>query len=83
MKEVQLGLPSPFFGEQRKGNPLAKNARFRVDDNVVVGMSKEMFVDGNKVVEISILAHNCQGIRSWVCRNYCQAREVNGDATHL
>ena len=51
---MQLGLPSQFFGEQRKGNPLAKNARFRVDDNVVVGMSKEMFVDGNKVVEIRI-----------------------------
>jgi len=32
IKEVQLGLSSQFFGEQRKGNPLAKNARFRVDN---------------------------------------------------
>ncbi len=24
MKEVQLGLPSPFFGEQRKDNPKTK-----------------------------------------------------------
>ncbi|RLI75940.1 hypothetical protein DRP05_13825 [Archaeoglobales archaeon] len=31
IKEVQWGLPSPFFGEQRKDNPKAKNARFRVD----------------------------------------------------
>jgi hypothetical protein len=25
LKEVQWGLPSPFFGEQRKDNPKAKN----------------------------------------------------------
>jgi len=35
-KRSSGGLPSPYFGEQRKDNPKAKNARFRVD-NVVVG----------------------------------------------
>ena len=54
MKEVQLGLPSPFFGEQRKNNPKAKNARFRVD-NVVVGDEPiEVFINDKKVAEIRI-----------------------------
>jgi len=54
MKDVQWGLPSPFFGEQRKDNPRAKNARFSVD-NVVVGDEPiEVFVDGKKVAEIII-----------------------------
>lgn len=51
---MQWGLPSPFFGEQRKDNPRAKNARFSVD-NVVVGDEPiEVFVDGKKVAEIII-----------------------------
>ena len=31
VKEVQWGLPSPYFVEQRKDNPKAKNVRFRID----------------------------------------------------
>ncbi len=54
IKEAQWGLPSPVFGEQRKDNPKAKNARFRVD-NVVVGDTPiEIFVNGKKVAEIRI-----------------------------
>ncbi len=54
MKEVQWGLPSPFFGEQRKDNPIAKNARFRVG-NVIVGDGPlEVFVNGKKTAEINI-----------------------------
>ncbi|RKY45705.1 MAG: hypothetical protein DRP91_09670 [Candidatus Neomarinimicrobiota bacterium] len=54
IKEVQWGLPSPFFGEQRKDNPKAKNARFRVD-NVVVGDEPiEVFINDKKVAEIVI-----------------------------
>jgi len=53
MKEVQW-VPSPYFGEQRKGNPKAKNARFRVD-NVVVGDEPiEVFINDKKVAEIVI-----------------------------
>ena len=56
IKDVQWGLPSLFFGEQRKDNPRAKNARFSVD-NVVVGDEPiEVFVDGKKVAEIVIQA---------------------------
>jgi len=54
IKEAQWGLPSPVFGEQRKDNPKAKNARFRID-NVVVGDTPiEVFVNGKKVAEIVI-----------------------------
>ncbi len=46
IKEVQWGLPSPYFGEQRKDSPKAKNARFQVN-NVVVGDSPiELYVNG-------------------------------------
>ena len=54
IKEAQWGLPSPVFGEQRKDNPKAKNARFRID-NVVVGDEPiEVLVNGKKVAEIYI-----------------------------
>ena len=54
IKEVQLGLLSPFFGEQRKDNPLAKNARFRVDNIVVGDEPIEVFINDKKVAEIRI-----------------------------
>jgi len=49
------GLPSPFFGEQRKDNPKAKNARFRVDGIVVSdGRPVEIYLDGVKIAEIIV-----------------------------
>ena len=55
IKEVQWGLPSPFFGEQRKDNPKAKNARFRVD-NIAPPHDKpiEIYLDGIKIAEVII-----------------------------
>jgi len=55
---VQWGLPSPFFGEQRKDNPKAKNARFRVDNVVVGDKPIEVYVNGNKVAEIVLETRN-------------------------
>jgi len=54
IKEVQWGLPSPVFGEQRKDNPMAKNARFRVDNVAVGDKPIEVFVNDKKVAEIRI-----------------------------
>ena len=54
VKEVQWGLPSPFFGKQRKDNPKAKNARFRIDNVVVEDKPIEVFVNDKKVAEIII-----------------------------
>ncbi|WP_156029483.1 hypothetical protein [Archaeoglobus fulgidus] len=55
IKEIQWGLPSPIFGELHPDNPIAKNARFRVD-NVVPDLEKpiEVFLNGEKVAEIII-----------------------------
>jgi len=55
VKEIQWGLPSPYFGEQRKDNPIAKNARFKID-NVVPDPDKpiEVYVNEKKVAEIAI-----------------------------
>ena len=53
-KRSAIGFTSQFFGEQRKDNPKAKNARFRVD-NVVVGDEPiEVFINDKKVAEIRI-----------------------------
>lgn len=55
IKEIQWGLPSPFFGEQRQDNPLAKNARFRVDDVVPLPDKPiEIFLGNDKIAEIWI-----------------------------
>ena len=54
VKEVQWGLPSPVFGEQRKDNPKAKNARFRVDGIVVADKPIEVYLGGEKIAEIVI-----------------------------
>lgn len=54
VKEVQWSLPSPVLGEQRKDNPKAKNARFRVDNVVVSSQPIEVFVNGKKIAEIRI-----------------------------
>ncbi|WP_143274363.1 hypothetical protein [Archaeoglobus fulgidus] len=55
----EVGLPSSYFGEQRKDNPIAKNARFRVD-NVVPDLEKpiEVYVNEKKVAEIAIRRRN-------------------------
>ncbi len=54
VKEAQWGLPSPGFGEQRKDNPKAKSARFRVDGVVVSEKPIEVFVNDKKIAEIVI-----------------------------
>jgi hypothetical protein len=51
---VQWGLPSQFFGEQRKDNPKAKNARFKVGGVVVGDKPVEIYLDGVKIAEILI-----------------------------
>ncbi|RLI75942.1 hypothetical protein DRP05_13835 [Archaeoglobales archaeon] len=52
---MQWGLPSPYFGEQRKDNPKAKNARFKTDGVVVSdGRPIEIYLGDRKVAEILI-----------------------------
>jgi len=54
VKEIQWGLPSPVFGEQRPDNPKAKNARFRIDGIAVGDKPIEVYLDGKKIAEIVI-----------------------------
>ncbi len=58
IKEVQWGIPSPVFGEQRPDNPKAKNARFRVDRVVVGDKPIEIYVNGVKIAEIVVSRPN-------------------------
>jgi len=51
---VQWGLPSPYFGEQRKDNPKAKNARFKTDGVVVSNRSPEVYLSEERIAEILI-----------------------------
>ncbi|KUK05586.1 MAG: Uncharacterized protein XD48_2169 [Archaeoglobus fulgidus] len=62
---MQWVLPSPYFGEQRKDNPIAKNARFRVD-NVIPDTERpiEIHLNGIKVAEISISRPGVKSLNS-------------------
>jgi|GEM_PF-854995 len=62
MKEVQWGIPSPLFGEQRKDNPRAKNARFRIDNIVVGDKPIEIYLDEEKIAEILIESRSSKKI---------------------
>lgn len=58
LRVMRWGGFAIIFGEQRKDNPKAKNARFRVDNVVVGDMPIEIYVNDKKVAEIVVSRPN-------------------------